>query len=283
MCVCSAATVALGTSIINILLLTLYEEQLGWVCLASCGVDVVINSMAICSITHSSKSTSGSESPVEDNDQALHPMSPPTSPPLPNIHESRQTRSSMHSTSSGTVRTHKRVISSPFKGLGSLRLPAFACRSGGRPTLPLYKPHRQSAYLDTQSANGSFSLSKIGDFAVTQDDPTGLLGTRRGSTALSDGHQRNSIVDVRRRSGEQTVLATIRKPLPALPPSSERGSLYSVRSRKNSYGYEAIRNVVQVSPMLQKTHSLDLSTSTKEFEETGTKIEFRSPLEINEE
>jgi hypothetical protein len=90
-------------------------------------------------------------------------------------------------------------------------------------------------------------------------------------------------VDVRRRSGEQTVLATIRKPLPAMSPSSDRGSLYSVRGRKNSYGYEATRNVVQVIPMLQKTHSADSSTSTKEFEETGTNIEFRSPLEIDEE
>jgi hypothetical protein len=217
--------------------------------------------MAICSITHSSQSTSRSESPVEDNDQALHPKSPPTSPPpLPNIHESRKTQSSMHSTSSGTVRTHKRVISSPFKGLGSLRLPAFARRSGGRSIPHFHNPHRQSSYLDTQSENGSFSLSKIGDFAVTQDDPTGLLGTRRESTALSDGHQRNSIVDVRRRSGEQTMLATIRKPLPAMPPSSDRGSLYSVRGGRNSYGYEAIQNIVQMSRMLLMTIGLDWST-----------------------
>lgn len=37
----SAAAIALGTSVINILILTLlHGQQLGWVCLASCGFDV---------------------------------------------------------------------------------------------------------------------------------------------------------------------------------------------------------------------------------------------------
>jgi len=38
---CYAAAVALGTSVVNILILTLlHGKQLGWVCLASCGFDV---------------------------------------------------------------------------------------------------------------------------------------------------------------------------------------------------------------------------------------------------
>lgn len=38
---CYAAAVALGTSVVNILILTiLHGRQLGWVCLASCGLDV---------------------------------------------------------------------------------------------------------------------------------------------------------------------------------------------------------------------------------------------------
>jgi hypothetical protein len=38
---CYAASVALGTSVVNILILTLlHGRQLGWVCLASCGFDV---------------------------------------------------------------------------------------------------------------------------------------------------------------------------------------------------------------------------------------------------
>ncbi|KIM21818.1 hypothetical protein M408DRAFT_80011, partial [Serendipita vermifera MAFF 305830] len=38
---CFAAAIALGTSVVNILVLTLlHGRQLGWVCLASCGLDV---------------------------------------------------------------------------------------------------------------------------------------------------------------------------------------------------------------------------------------------------
>ncbi|KAH9942442.1 uncharacterized protein BXZ73DRAFT_74699 [Epithele typhae] len=43
------AAIALTTSCINILVLTLeHGQQLGWVCLASCGTDVVINAVVLC-------------------------------------------------------------------------------------------------------------------------------------------------------------------------------------------------------------------------------------------
>ncbi|CCL98657.1 uncharacterized protein FIBRA_00659 [Fibroporia radiculosa] len=52
-----AAGVALSTSCINILALTLMKgQQLGWVCLGCCGVDVVINSIAIFWVTSYSES-----------------------------------------------------------------------------------------------------------------------------------------------------------------------------------------------------------------------------------
>ncbi|KAI8972243.1 hypothetical protein BD414DRAFT_469696 [Trametes punicea] len=51
-----AAAVALTTSCINILVLTImHGKQLGWVCLASCGTDVVINSAVLCWVTSGSK------------------------------------------------------------------------------------------------------------------------------------------------------------------------------------------------------------------------------------
>ncbi|KAI0705050.1 hypothetical protein C8T65DRAFT_740900 [Cerioporus squamosus] len=47
-----AAGVALTTSCINILLLTImHGQELAWVCLASCGADVVINAMVLCWVT----------------------------------------------------------------------------------------------------------------------------------------------------------------------------------------------------------------------------------------
>ncbi|KAI0705044.1 hypothetical protein C8T65DRAFT_239742 [Cerioporus squamosus] len=47
-----AAGVALTTSCINILVLTImHGRQLAWVCLASCGTDVVINAMVLCWVT----------------------------------------------------------------------------------------------------------------------------------------------------------------------------------------------------------------------------------------
>jgi hypothetical protein len=48
-----AAAVALTTSVINILILTLLDgKQLGWVCLASCGVDVTVNAVVIFAVSH---------------------------------------------------------------------------------------------------------------------------------------------------------------------------------------------------------------------------------------
>lgn len=58
---CIAATVALGTSVVNILILTLlHGKQLGWVCLASCGFDVTVNALVIFSISRASQSLTSS-------------------------------------------------------------------------------------------------------------------------------------------------------------------------------------------------------------------------------
>ncbi|KZT10751.1 uncharacterized protein LAESUDRAFT_347883 [Laetiporus sulphureus 93-53] len=56
-----AAAVALTTSCVNILVLTLMKgKQLGWVCLDSCGTDVIINAIVLFWVT-SKRNESGSE------------------------------------------------------------------------------------------------------------------------------------------------------------------------------------------------------------------------------
>jgi hypothetical protein len=58
-----AAAVALTTSVINILILTLlHGQQLGWLCLGSCGIDVTVNAMVIFAVSHSND---GSHTDVE--------------------------------------------------------------------------------------------------------------------------------------------------------------------------------------------------------------------------
>ncbi|KAI0769750.1 hypothetical protein BD413DRAFT_613768 [Trametes elegans] len=58
-----AAAVALTTSCVNILVLTLmHGKQLGWVCLASCGTDVVINAAVLCWVTSGGSSQGGGSS-----------------------------------------------------------------------------------------------------------------------------------------------------------------------------------------------------------------------------
>ncbi|KAG8812160.1 hypothetical protein FRC18_003068, partial [Serendipita sp. 400] len=71
---CFAAAVALGTSVVNILILTLlHGRQLGWVCLASCGFDVTVNALVIYFITN----TTTSHSTSSYNKKQLH-GNPPT-------------------------------------------------------------------------------------------------------------------------------------------------------------------------------------------------------------
>jgi hypothetical protein len=54
-----AAAVALTTSVINILVLTiLHGQQLGWVCLSSCGFDVTVNAIVIYAVSHRNDSSS---------------------------------------------------------------------------------------------------------------------------------------------------------------------------------------------------------------------------------
>ncbi|KAI0329683.1 hypothetical protein GY45DRAFT_1304273 [Cubamyces sp. BRFM 1775] len=63
-----AAAVALTTSCINILVLTImHGKQLGWVCLASCGTDVVINAGVLCWVTSGQSSQSGGSSSSRDS------------------------------------------------------------------------------------------------------------------------------------------------------------------------------------------------------------------------
>ncbi|PVF96498.1 hypothetical protein CPB86DRAFT_508416 [Serendipita vermifera] len=65
---CWAATVALTTSVVNILVLTiLHGHQLGWVCLASCGLDVTINAIAIFAVSQNNDNapTFDGESPED--------------------------------------------------------------------------------------------------------------------------------------------------------------------------------------------------------------------------
>ncbi|KAI0663639.1 hypothetical protein C8Q70DRAFT_906798 [Cubamyces menziesii] len=58
-----AAAVALTTSCINILVLTImHGTQLGWVCLASCGTDVVVNAGVLCWVTSGQSGQGGGSS-----------------------------------------------------------------------------------------------------------------------------------------------------------------------------------------------------------------------------
>ncbi|KAJ8091875.1 hypothetical protein PM082_024107 [Marasmius tenuissimus] len=55
---CSASVAALLTSTINIGVLTLqHGRQLGWVCLGSCGTDVILNAIAIFWVTNTNSET----------------------------------------------------------------------------------------------------------------------------------------------------------------------------------------------------------------------------------
>ncbi|KAH9847168.1 hypothetical protein C2E23DRAFT_890231 [Lenzites betulinus] len=61
-----AAAVALTTSCINILVLTImHGKQLGWVCLASCGTDVVVNAIVLSWVTSAPRSQGGSVTSYE--------------------------------------------------------------------------------------------------------------------------------------------------------------------------------------------------------------------------
>ncbi|KAL1942121.1 hypothetical protein VTO73DRAFT_6651 [Trametes versicolor] len=69
-----AAAVALTTSCINILILTImHGKQLGWVCLASCGSDVVINAVVLSWVT-SGGGSSQNNSSYEGPDTSAKPL-----------------------------------------------------------------------------------------------------------------------------------------------------------------------------------------------------------------
>lgn len=85
---CWAAGVALATSVVNIAILTsLHGQQLGWVCLASCGFDVTINAIVIFAVSHrtdgpthleadSPRAPISSEKLVSDRSSPRTPRSP---------------------------------------------------------------------------------------------------------------------------------------------------------------------------------------------------------------
>ncbi|KAG8832526.1 hypothetical protein FRC17_001183 [Serendipita sp. 399] len=114
---CLAASFALGTSVVNILILTLlHGKQLGWVCLASCGFDVTVNALVIYFITaptHHSGSTSskqggggGGGGAVSNHNHTYHKRPPthisaPTfsvSAPLPTIITTAHTNTNTNNT-----------------------------------------------------------------------------------------------------------------------------------------------------------------------------------------
>ncbi|RPD57612.1 hypothetical protein L226DRAFT_610647 [Lentinus tigrinus ALCF2SS1-7] len=71
-----AAGVALTTSCINILVLTImHGRQLAWVCLASCGTDVVVNAIVLCWVTSGKyeRESEYSRDPSSHGDPKLHP------------------------------------------------------------------------------------------------------------------------------------------------------------------------------------------------------------------
>ncbi|KAI0630232.1 hypothetical protein C8Q77DRAFT_1063723 [Trametes polyzona] len=67
-----AASVALTTSCINILVLTImHGKQLAWVCLASCGTDVVVNAAVLSWVTSKSPGKTGSPAGSRDTDDSM--------------------------------------------------------------------------------------------------------------------------------------------------------------------------------------------------------------------
>ncbi|KAJ7067527.1 hypothetical protein C8F01DRAFT_1365586 [Mycena amicta] len=80
-----ASAVALTTSTVNIAVLTImHGKQLGWVCLASCGTDVVLNAAALFWVTGGSPSrdVSGNRNPSDSRPLSTHrfALSVPTTP-----------------------------------------------------------------------------------------------------------------------------------------------------------------------------------------------------------
>ncbi|PVF91912.1 hypothetical protein CPB86DRAFT_802454 [Serendipita vermifera] len=271
-----AATVALGTSVVNILVLTiLHGQQLGWVCLASCGFDVTVNAMAICSITQNTHNTSHSVP------QPSPAMQQATSPSSDNA--SRHDNSSESSRQQETGSSRKCRLPS-LRGLSPPCLFTFACRNEDKSALPLHHPRRHAARFDTQS-----------------DDAAGAM-TKREPILSSGDNGRKGTVDVRRISREESISTMILK----VSSPSDQGCTGRNASSKPECGMglkfpdqvalrcsdaswrcgqvrRASQNVAQVIPILRDTTSFNSSTSTNEFEATGTKIEFRSPLDVVDE
>ncbi|CAG8559603.1 6067_t:CDS:2, partial [Acaulospora colombiana] len=147
-----------------------------------------------------------------------------------------------------------------FKGLSP-----FACRNEDKSILPTHKPRRHSARFETQGTSRPFSLSKIGNFAVTRDDPAGVM--TRGEITVSSGEDGGKFATK------------------AAPGQRTRPDLHPMAREKvqNMSACGASQKAVKVIPILRDTSTFDSTTSTNEFDATGTKIEFRNPLDVMDE
>ncbi|PVF91915.1 hypothetical protein CPB86DRAFT_820087 [Serendipita vermifera] len=290
---CYAATVALGTSVVNILILTLlHGRQLGWVCLGSCGFDVTVNAMVIFAISRKSQSTGHSRPHTTVKEQAASVTVDGSSPPQD---ESGRGESSGHVKHQEMFHVPKALLP-PFKKLAPSHLPSFAHRNGGRHNLPDHQRRQPSSY-GAQTETNLESLSKIGDFAVTRDE-AGVL-TMRGSVMFSDDHDRKGNLD---NKGQEKGSTLIRMTSLTSSPSSAQDSEYTLGrkdSSKSGFGLRPktpdqggvryadgtqpnvpsrtrSRSVMQVIPVLHEAQSSRSSTSN-EFGDGLKDIAFRGP------
>jgi hypothetical protein len=288
--VSSAAAVALGTSVVNILILTLlHGRQLGWVCLASCGFDVTVNAMVIFSISRKSQATGISRPQTTIKEQGTNATDDGTAP----HEESGRGESSGHGKHQEMFHVPKALLP-PFKKLGPPHLPSFAHRNAGKHDLPEHHKRHMAGY-GAQTETNLDSLSKIGDFAVTRDE-AGVL-TMRGSVMFSDDRDRKGEKD---NKGKDNGSSLIRMTSLTSSPSSGQDSEYTLGrkdSNKSAFGFRSkspdqvgvryadgtqpngpsrtrSRSVLQVIPILHETQSSRSSTSN-DFGDGLKDIEFR--------
>jgi hypothetical protein len=132
-----AALVALATSTTNMLILTLmHGEQLGWVCLGSCGADVVGNALALFWVTagppdETAHSRSDGRTPGKPTALVFRPT-PPQPLPSPNDSGRPSAGSVFERTKGSEVATPPVTPISPSTPMATLRtMPSQEPRPGG--------------------------------------------------------------------------------------------------------------------------------------------------------
>lgn len=233
---CFAAAIALGTSVVNILVLTLlHGRQLGWVCLASCGLDVTINAIAIFLITRKTHSDDSSSSPRHDKSppaQAHYPHNLATlhakshfdvdedvtttqehsHPPHPPHHPTGAgvvpfTRAAAAAVAAVAL-SPKSIIPGSGKHRKSLSSPKHQQHPHGQVRVHTPSTKRPSTgghggpdgMLESRDA----TLSQIGDFAVTRDDGETTGGTTSVGSVVAGfmgGSSRASRTSLRKDKG----------------------------------------------------------------------------------